>query len=109
MSNIQMKKSRPAFKLTVFAASEALEKISAVIFSETTSIGVRFYEAGRFKLDRKFVTAKTKYGNVKVKVSGRPDHVFTVSPEYDECVRIARRKSIPFKTVYEEAKNAIKV
>lgn len=108
-TTIQMKKTRPAFKLTVLAAPESLERISSVIFSETTSIGVRFYETGRFKLDRKFVTAKTKYGNVKVKVSGLTGQVFTVSPEYDECVRLAREKRIPFKTVYEEVKNAIKV
>lgn len=108
-TTIQMKKTRPAFKLTVLAAPESLEKISSVIFSETTSIGVRFYEAGRYKLDRKFVTARTKYGNVKVKVSGIAGNSFTVSPEYDECVRLARGKKVPFKTIYEEAKNAIKI
>lgn len=108
LESIMMKKSRPAFKLSVLCAPGDLERISSVIFSETTTIGVRFYEANRFKLDRSFVRADTKYGKVRVKLSGVGGKTFTASPEYDECVKIARSKNVPLKTILEEAKRKIK-
>lgn len=101
---IQMKKTRSAFKLTVICRPKALEEIASVIFSETTTIGVRFYEVGRFKLERKIVKAKTEYGEVKVKVSRGPDGIFTATPEYDDCVRIARAKKVPLKVVSDKAR-----
>lgn len=101
---IQMKKSRPAFKLTVLAEPPDLERLAAVIFSETTSIGLRFHEADRLKLDRKIVKVKTGYGNVKVKVSGALSGIYTASPEYDDCVKLAREKKVPLKRIYDEAK-----
>jgi len=106
---IQMKKSRPAFLVTVLAGPKDLERLSSVIFKETTAIGVRYYEADRFKLERKFVKAKTAYGDIKVKVSASASGAMTVSPEYDECVRIARSRNIPLKKVYEEARRAVKI
>jgi uncharacterized protein (DUF111 family) len=81
--------------------------MSSVIFAETTAIGTRFYEAGRAKLDRKIVKADTRYGAVRVKVSGAGSEVFTASPEYEDCARLARTKKVPLKMVYEEAKRAI--
>ncbi|MDP2913019.1 MAG: nickel pincer cofactor biosynthesis protein LarC [Candidatus Omnitrophota bacterium] len=104
---IQMKKSRTAIKLSVLAEPSDLESISSVIFSETTTIGTRFYEADRYKLSRKTSRVKTPYGNIGVKISGAGS-MATVSPEHDECVSIAREKKIPLKTVYEEAKRAAK-
>jgi len=107
-THIQMKKSRPAFKLTALAEPGDLKRISRAIFKETTAIGVRFYEAARFKLERKFVRVKTTYGEIKVKLSGGASGILTASPEYEECVKIARKKNIPLKVIFEEAKNAIK-
>ena len=108
-TNIHMKRSRPAFKLTVLAEPAKLEKLSSIIFGETTAIGLRYYEANRFKLERKIVRAKTRYGDVKVKLSKGPDNILTVSPEYEECAKLARKKNIPLKTIYEEAKSAVKI
>lgn len=104
---IQMKKTRPAFKLTALSEPKDLERISQVILSETTTIGLRFYEAGRFKLDRKIVKAKTRYGDVDVKVASGPGKILKSAPEYDACVRIARKKNVPLKDVYEEARKAV--
>ena len=106
---VQMKKSRLAFKLTVLSDRSKLERLCSIIFSETTSIGIRYYEADRFKLKREIVKVDTKYGNVKVKLSTGPDNILTVSPEYEECVRIARRAGLPLKKIYEEARKAIEV
>ncbi len=108
LTNVLMKKSRPAFRLTVLADPSLREKMAAIILGETTTVGLRFYEAGRFILDRKIVKARTKYGEVKVKVSTGAGGIKTVSAEYEDCARIARQKKIPLKKIMEEAKNAIK-
>lgn len=108
-TTVHMKKSRPAFKLTVLSDRPNLERLCSIIFNETTSIGIRYYEAGRFKLKREIVKVDTRYGNIKVKLSKGPDGILTVSPEYDECVKAARAKDVPLKRVYEEAKNAVEV
>jgi pyridinium-3,5-bisthiocarboxylic acid mononucleotide nickel chelatase len=107
-TSIQMKKSRPAFKLSVLVRPADLKAVSDIIFKETTAIGVRFYEAGRFKLERKIVKAKTQYGNLKVKISTSPEGIFTASPEYDDCVKAARNRRAPLKAVYEAAGKAVK-
>ena len=101
-----MKKSRPGFLLTVLAKPEGLSGLSSIIFSETTTIGVRFYEAGRFILSRKSVRVKTEYGRINVKQSRGPDGICTSSPEYEDCVRIAKSRRVPLKTVYEAASAA---
>ncbi len=105
-TTVQMKKSRPAFKLTVLCDRSKLEKLCSIIFTETTSIGIRYYEVDRFKLKREMVKVNTRYGNVKVKLSKGPNDILTVSPEYDECVRLARKSGVPLKRVYEEARKA---
>jgi len=107
--SIQMKKARPAFKLTVLCDEAKLEEMCSIIFSETTSIGIRYHESNRFKLDRKIVKVNTQYGAIKVKLSTGPDNILTVAPEYEECARIARAKKVPLKRVYEEAKKAVEV
>ncbi|MCX5668378.1 MAG: nickel pincer cofactor biosynthesis protein LarC [Candidatus Omnitrophica bacterium] len=108
-TTVQMKKSRPAFKLTVMSDRSKLERLCSIIFSETTSIGIRYYEVDRFKLRRETVKVNTRYGNIKVKLSRGPDDILTVSPEYEECVRVARARGVPLKRVYEEARKAVGV
>jgi uncharacterized protein (TIGR00299 family) protein len=103
---IQMKKSRPAFKLTVLARPADLNKLSKIVFKETTTIGIRYHEADRLILDRKIINTRTKYGTIRVKVSTGPDGISTISPEYDDCVKLARQKNIPIKTIYESARRS---
>ena len=100
---VQMKKSRPAFKLSVICETVDVRRLSAIIFSETTTIGVRFYEAGRFVLERRSASVKTGYGQVRVKFSCGPDGACTASPEYDDCARIARSRRVSLKDVYGAA------
>jgi len=107
ITDILMKKSRPGFKLTVLCEQDKIDKLCGILFRETTSIGVRFLEYDRFKLKRKIVNAKTRFGQVRVKVSKGPDGIRVVSPEYDDCVKIAWSKKIPLRKVYDEAKSKI--
>lgn len=108
VTNIQMKKSRPAFKLTVLTEHSGLDRAAAVIFAETTTIGLRFYSSERLKLARKTISVRTSHGRVPVKLSKGPGGIRTASPEYDECVKIARKSGMPLKSIYDEAKSAAK-
>lgn len=108
-TSIQMKKTRPAFKLTVLSAPSVFDKLCSIIFKETSSIGIRYHEQNRYKLDREIVKVDTGYGKVRVKLSRGPDDIMTVSPEYEDCARLARSKKVPLKIIYDAAKRAIEV
>jgi uncharacterized protein (DUF111 family) len=103
---IQMKKTRPAFKLTVLSDAAEFDRLCSIIFKETPAIGIRFHEQDRYKLEREIVKVDTAYGKVSVKLSRGPDEILTVSPEYEDCARLARSKQAPLKSVYDAAKRA---
>ena len=103
---IQMKKGRPGHLLQVLAPSETADALSRIIFQETTTIGIRRYSVERTMLDREFVEVDTEYGKVKIKVSKMNGEVVNFAPEYEDCVRIAREKSVPLKLVQALAINA---
>ena len=99
---VQMKKTRPGVLLTVLAKKDDLDKLSRVIFRESTTIGVRYYEAGRSKLERVTRRARTKYGDVRIKVSSGPGGIRKVVPEYEDCKRIADKRKIPLDRIRKE-------
>ena len=103
LAPLVMKKGRPGILLSALSAKENADVLLDIIFRETTSIGVRFQEVGRKKLSRELQDVRTPYGVVRVKVSRRGDEVLTVTPEYEDCRRIARERQVPLKTVMEEA------
>lgn len=101
LTNIIMKKGRPAVKLSVLCDIENTDRLSDIIFDETTTIGLRIFEAKRKKLERKAKTIKTKYGTARVKISKLNNKVQNVMPEYRDCVRIAKKHKVPLKRVYQ--------
>jgi pyridinium-3,5-bisthiocarboxylic acid mononucleotide nickel chelatase len=102
-----MKKGRPAIILGVLAAPAHREEIARVIFEETSTIGLRFHSVSRLKLHREIREVETRFGKIRVKVSGGHDHgAITVSPEYDDCRRIAVEQKVALRTVIEEAREA---
>lgn len=98
-TSIQMKKNRPGVLLTVVAPPDARERLTATIFRETTTIGVRYREMARECLDREDVTVQTALGAVRMKVARRDGRVLNASPEFEDCVRIAREHNVPVKEV----------
>jgi uncharacterized protein (TIGR00299 family) protein len=98
-TSIQMKKNRPGILLTVVAPPDARERLTATIFRETTTIGVRYREMARECLDREEVTVQTPFGAVRVKIGLRNGEILNASPEFEDCARIARERSIPVKEV----------
>jgi len=99
LSPLQMKKNRPGTLLRVIAEEKDAEALSELILRESTTLGVRSFSVDRKKLPREVREVETRYGKVRVKVSGE----IRFQPEYDDCRRIAREKGVPIQEVYWEA------
>ena len=95
LTQVIMKKGRPGVLLTVLCEEDARQDIIALLLNETTTLGVRFYEASRSVLERTVRRVKTEYGIVRVKISKKPDGTLKVSPEYEDCKGIAKQHKIP--------------
>jgi uncharacterized protein (TIGR00299 family) protein len=106
LTPIIMKKGRPAILLSVLTDKSKTDAVLDTIFSETTSIGVRIQEVGRRKLFREIREIVTVYGKIRIKISKRGDAVLTITPEYEDCRKIAEERNIPLKQVMEEAKTS---
>jgi hypothetical protein len=98
---IQMKKNRPGTMLQVICRREQLSSIVRCILTETTSLGVRYHEAGRYVVERDLITFESSFGPVALKRIRYPHGEVRLAPEYDVCKRIALEKSVPLRTVYE--------
>lgn len=99
-TNIIMKKSRPGIVLNVICEKEAAESIKKVIFTESTSLGIRTFPFMKETLVRKFETIHTIYGDITVKRSFYKDKEVSCKPEFEECRKIAVEKGIPVKEIY---------
>ena len=98
-TSIQMKKSRPGTLVTVIANPSHRDRLTATIFRETTTIGVRYREMARECLDREIVSVETAAGPVRVKVARRGGEILNVSPEFDDCLRLAAESGRPVKEI----------
>ncbi|HML38791.1 MAG TPA: nickel pincer cofactor biosynthesis protein LarC [Bacillota bacterium] len=104
---IQMKKNRPAVMLSVLARPGDAERLSEIVFRETSTIGIRVQELDRITLKREIRTVQTELGEVRVKsVSVRG--LERVQPEYEDCAKIAKEKSLSLNEVYEAVNRAMK-
>jgi hypothetical protein len=100
---VQMKKNRPGTLLTVLCRPEDAIKLTELLFTETTTLGVRRREEMRQALARKWVSVDTRWGQVRMKVASMNGTVTNYAPEYEDCRRIAAENHIPLKTVMQEA------
>jgi hypothetical protein len=98
---IYMKKNRPGTLIQVLCAENHQTAVIERILSETPTLGVRYYRAHRFLLQRESVELSTAYGKVTVKRVGDLKAGFRYIPEYEECRRIALAQNIPLREVYE--------
>src|SRR5260221_13907093 len=102
-----MKKGRPAITLGVIAEAARREEIAAVIFAETSSIGLRFHPVARLKMHRETREVETRWGKIRVKFSSANDNApATISPEYDDCRAAAKRHGIALRDVIDTARDA---
>jgi uncharacterized protein (TIGR00299 family) protein len=97
-----MKKGRPGTLLRVLADTADRERLAQLVFAETSTFGLRIYEAERRVEARRFVEVSTPHGTVRVKVSGSG----AFAPEYEDCRRLALASGVPLKQVVAEASRA---
>jgi uncharacterized protein (TIGR00299 family) protein len=95
-----MKKGRPGFLLTVLTSPGTEAELEAILFRETGTFGVRRHASTRSKLRREFTTVETPWGPVKAKRGSRGGHAI-LTPEYEDCARLARERGVPLREIYE--------
>ena len=105
-SSVQMKKNRPGTLMTVVARPEDREKLTDLVFRESTTIGVRYQELARECLDREMVTVTTPVGPVRFKVARRGGQVLNAQPEFDDLAKLSAQRGIPIKDVQALAQKA---
>ena len=100
---IQMKKQRPGTLLTVLCDPDLKEVMLDLIFTESTTFGVREHMTRRTMLEREHVEVETPYGPVRIKVGRWHGTAVTASPEYEDCAKAAAARHVPLRVVYEAA------
>lgn len=104
---IFMKKNRPAWELTVICKEDQVEALEQIIFTETTTIGIREYPLRRSILDREEKEVETVYGKAAVKQVTFRD-MTRAYPEYDTVKKLAKKNKVPFMDVFDAVKEAAK-
>ena len=100
---IQMKKARPATKVSVIASADRRQRIEDVLIVNTSTQGVRVSSVERVKAARKIETVTTRWGDVRLKLRIWNGRVIDAAPEYDDCAAVARRLDLTVREVWNEA------
>lgn len=98
-----MKKNRPGYQLQVICDQELIERAEELIFAESTSIGIRRYQAGRTVLERRIERVSTPWGEAEVKICGYGGKTFYY-PEYESIRRLAGRAGESYRKLYQTIK-----
>jgi uncharacterized protein (TIGR00299 family) protein len=105
LTPVIMKRSRPGVVLAALCEPTRVADLSAILFQESTTIGVRWTEYQRARLERECVTLSTAYGPIAFKLSRLHGEVVTVTPEFAEVSRIAKEKGLPVREVLDQARS----
>lgn len=100
---IGMKKSRPGILLTVICPPHLISECEQIIFSETTTLGIRRLIQPRSILSRRLETVETKFGPIRVKIGEKDSQILNIQPEFEDCLAISRLHNLPWLTVYQMA------
>jgi uncharacterized protein (TIGR00299 family) protein len=103
---IQMKKGRPGVQLSVLCRAAEAGPIESILFTETTTLGVRRWTAGRHVLSRQPHSVQTPWGPVEGKIGWLAGQLARFAPEFESCRRIAAERGVPLRDVYEAAQKA---
>lgn len=99
-TSIQMKKGRPGIIISAIVPEKHLSSVEAFLFNQTTTFGIRKHKVVRSILTREIKEYESSFGKIKVKVGVFKGDIKNISPEYEDCKRIAEEKNIPLKHVY---------
>ncbi|HEX8560121.1 MAG TPA: nickel pincer cofactor biosynthesis protein LarC [Pyrinomonadaceae bacterium] len=108
-THVQMKKNRPGVLVSVLCRPPEREALTALLFEETPTLGVRAYGVSRRALERESVTVETEFGTIAVKVGrdGR-GRVLVAAPEFEECRAAALARGVSLRDVQEAARAAFR-
>lgn len=104
---VQMKKSRPGILVHVLAHPDSVEELLAILFRDSTTLGVRTYPVTKRMLTRNELAVETPYGTVRAKIARLGEQIVNVQPEYEDCRLLALRHGVPVKTVHTAALAAL--
>jgi len=99
LTPVHMKKNRPGVMLSVLARLEDRERLAALVFAETSTLGLRIHVAERRVEARSVVEVETRFGKLRVKVSASG----AFAPEYEDCRKMARETGVPLREITNEA------
>ena len=99
---IVMKKSRPGHMLSVLCSSDSVDKMKEILFTETSSIGLREHTLKKSMLRREMVVVSTKYGEIEVKRSYFNGKVVNEKPEFEQCRKLAREHGVTLEEISTE-------
>jgi uncharacterized protein (TIGR00299 family) protein len=105
-SAVQMKKNRPGTLMTIVAKPEDRERMTEIVFTESTTIGIRHQELARECLDREMVSVATRLGAVRFKVARRDGRILNAQPEFEDLAKLSAEHGIPIKDVQALAHKA---
>ncbi len=100
---VQMKKGRPGYLLSLLCEPNLLAQVEDTLFRHTTTFGFRYSSVERVVLQREFHSVQTSLGTVKVKVGRKNQEIVQVSPEFEDCRRVAEQAGVSLQTVYAAA------
>ncbi|MBV8707636.1 MAG: nickel pincer cofactor biosynthesis protein LarC [Acidobacteriaceae bacterium] len=99
-----MKKNRPATVISAIAAPDLTEELAQILFAETSTLGIRVFEAQRRVLPRQVEEVETRHGKIRIKYTDTG----TFTPEYEDCRRAAQEHGVPLRVVMSEASQAFR-
>ena len=104
---IQMKKNRPAAMLSILCDDKNRSALTELVYTETTTLGIRVRAVERECLEREIVRVNTDFGEIDVKIGKLNGRVVNAMPEYDQVRRIALENGVAFRIVQDAALSAI--
>jgi len=104
LTPILMKKNRPATLVTIICPPEKMALVSEFLFRETTTLGLRWHEEERACAEREMMSLQTRHGKIRFKLARWEGKPVNLSPEYEDCKRLALLRKVSLKEVFEEAR-----
>ncbi len=102
LTSIQMKKNRPGTKIEVLCKPSDKDGLRAILFQETSTLGIKQSLVERFALPRTIQKVQTSYGKVRVKIAETSPGNLKISPEYEDCRKLAQKHQVPITKIYQE-------
>lgn len=102
---IQMKKGRPGTVVSALVSGPNLSSVELVFFNQTATLGIRKYKVARKVLARECKEFDSRFGKIRVKIGRFDRDIKNISPEYEDCRKIAEEQGIPLRQVYRDILN----